>query len=157
MKRNFIYLLFAASAVLLSACLGDDGDFLSVEEQFEIDLELIDDYLEENNITAIVDDSGLRYVINSTGNGDFPEITDRVNVTYAGRLLSNEAQFDSNDSISFQLSGLIVGWQLGIPKIEEGGSATLYIPSAYGYGTRGQGSIPPNANLIFDITLNEIE
>ena len=39
-----------------------------------------------------------------------------------------------------------------------GSTWRLYIPSELGYGQRGvPGVIPPNAVLIFDITLNKIE
>ncbi|MEM6522539.1 MAG: FKBP-type peptidyl-prolyl cis-trans isomerase [Bacteroidota bacterium] len=156
MKKCIYGLSFCAAIMIFSGCL-DDDDFVSAEEQFAIDTDIIDQYLEDNSITAIEDPTGLRYVITQDGSGGFPELTDRVNVTYEGRLLADQSVFDSNDSIAFQLQNLILGWQIGIPKINEGGSATLYIQSGYAYGTRGQGSIPPNANLIFDITLNEIE
>lgn len=141
----------------LSGCLNSDDDFVSAEEQFAIDTAIIDEYLENNSITAIVDPTGLRYIITEEGTGDFPDISDVVNVTYEGRLLSDQTVFDSADSISFPLQSLILGWQIGIPKIREGGSGTLYIPSGYGYGPQGVAGIPGNANLIFDITVNEIE
>jgi FKBP-type peptidyl-prolyl cis-trans isomerase len=53
----------------------------------------------------------------------------------------------------FALSGLIKGLRLGIPLIPVGTKATFYVPSTLGYGLRGSGSIPSNANLIFEIEL----
>lgn len=157
MNRATVYLLLVVLAVSFSGCLDSDDDIITTEEQLEIDISIIDAYLNDNNIDAIVDPTGLRYVIIEEGTGDFPEVSDRVNVSYEGRLLSDQSVFDSADSVSFPIRNLILGWQIGIPKLRESGSAILYIPSVYAYGTRGQGSIPPNANLIFDITLNAIE
>jgi FKBP-type peptidyl-prolyl cis-trans isomerase FkpA len=38
-----------------------------------------------------------------------------------------------------------------------GGKRTLLIPSSMGYGARGKGSIPPNAGLVFDVTLTAVQ
>lgn len=38
-----------------------------------------------------------------------------------------------------------------------GGRRTLVVPAALGYGAQGAGPIPPNANLIFDITLVDVK
>jgi peptidylprolyl isomerase len=51
---------------------------------------------------------------------------------------------------------VIQGWDLGLVGMKKGEIRRLYIPSQLGYGERGVGSIPPNANLIFEVELLEI-
>lgn len=135
---------------ILFGCKKDDG--LSAQEQFEIDLEMIDAYLDENDIQADVHESGIRYVTNVEGGGISPGVTDNVTVKYKGTLFDGTV-FDQNPSISFNLSGLIPAWQIMIPEMNVGGKITMYAPSGYCYGTRGSGSIPPNTNLIFEVEL----
>lgn len=133
------------------------GCELTFEEQFDKELEKIDAFISDNNIAAEVDEeSGLRYVIHTHGPGDLPKITDNITVSYEGRLLKNEKVFDSNDEIAFDLNRLILGWQIGFQLLPEGSTATLFIPSAYGYGSQGSGTIPGNASLIFDVELKKI-
>jgi FK506-binding protein 1 len=50
--------------------------------------------------------------------------------------------------------GMVIrGWDEGILKMTLGEKAQLVIQSDYGYGPRGQGKIPPNADLVFDVDL----
>ena len=52
------------------------------------------------------------------------------------------------------LSGLIKGWQEGVPGMKPGGIRQLVIPAALGYGAAGSGSsVPPNSDLVFEIKL----
>ena len=61
--------------------------------------------------------------------------------------------FDSGNNVQFNLSGLIIGWQEGIPLIAPGGSITLYLPPSLAYGSTAVGSIPANSILVFTIDL----
>jgi FKBP-type peptidyl-prolyl cis-trans isomerase len=57
-----------------------------------------------------------------------------------------------------QLSGTIVGWQIGFLEMNKGTKATLFIPSGLGYGdediyTGFDRHIPANSILVFDVEL----
>ena len=127
------------------------------ENQLSMDLELIENYLKENNIDAMKSESGLHYVITKKGNGDNASAGDNVTVHYTGMLLNGEkfdSSLDRNQPFSFQLGqGMVIrGWDEGITYFNKGASGTLYIPSTLGYGSSGAGGvIPPNAILIFEI------
>lgn len=125
--------------------------------QKEKDEKLITQYLEENNIKAERDSSGIYYVLHTSSGGQKPTIENCVQVNYEGKLLKTGDTFDKGEGVSFPLSRVIPGWQLGIPKLSVGDSGTLYIPSALAYGIQGvPNAIPPNSILVFDVELTRI-
>lgn len=98
--------------------------------------------------------------------GDVAKTGDTVVMNYTGRL-QNGAVFDSNvdpkfnhvEPFPFTLGAgqVIRGWDKGIVGMKVGEKKTLTIPPEDGYGARGQGPIPPNSTLIFDVELLEIK
>ena len=150
----FIVIPFIAASCMMN---GSD-DFTDPAEQFQKDVAAIDSYLAANNIDAIEDNSGIRYVvhIDSVG-GKKPTIDSCVTVSYVGKLLSNEQKFDEGPNVSFPLKGVIHGWRIGIPLLNVGDSATLYIPSGLAYGAYGYPpEIPGNSNLIFHVAVKKV-
>lgn len=154
-SRQFapIILLFLVGIFTLNSCSNDEKD---AEQQAELDEQTILDYLAANNIEATRHESGLYYVITKEGTGDQPNNYSTVEVFYKGFLINGNI-FDQTTSSTGPYAGflqdLIVGWQVGVPLLKEGGSGTFYIPSAMGYGPDGANSIPGNSVLIFDIDL----
>jgi len=127
---------------------------VSKEEQAKIDKDLIEKYVADNDLAGEFTATGLWYDIETQGLGEQAYSNAQVTVAYTGYLLGGE-QFDasSDEGITFNLNGVIDGWQEGIPKFKEGGNGKLIIPSELGYGTSKTGSIPANSVLIFDIKL----
>lgn len=112
-------------------------------------------YLEENNIQAARDSSGMYYQIDEPGSGGSPAPDATVEVRYRG-FLPDGTVFDespNNDTTSFVLANLIEGWQIGIPLLQRGGSGTFYLPADLGYGASGTTGIPANSVIIFEIEL----
>jgi FKBP-type peptidyl-prolyl cis-trans isomerase len=125
------------------------------KSQEEIDDQIINNYLSENNRDAEYFNYGLYYSIIEEGSAEHPEITDSVVVKYKGYLTNNQVfgETKGDETLKHPLSGLIPGWQLGLPLIGRGGKQILYIPSSLGYGSYAAGNIPPNSVLIFEIEL----
>jgi len=68
-----------------------------------------------------------------------------------------ESSWDSGQTATFPLSGVIAGWQQGIPGMKEGGRRLLVIPPDLGYGASGAGAaIGPNETLIFLVDLVKV-
>ncbi len=142
---------------IATSCLESDAtETVSFEEQLAMDLELIDAYLNENEITTEVHESGIRFVVTEEGTGISPQPIDLIRVIYEARLLDGTVVDSNAEGAVFQLNQLIPAWQIMIPTMKEGGKITIYTPSVYAYGNAQRGQIPANSSLIFDIELVEI-
>ena len=135
----------------------DSEEVFDEQEQLAIDRQLITEYLADNNITAEqIGETGIYYAISQSGTGDNAEFASSVYADYRGYLLDG-TEFDSG-TIDFVVGAesVIQGWELGFQELNKGASATLFIPSKYGYGSSRQGTIPANSVLLFDVTVVDI-
>ena len=107
-------------------------------------------------------DSGVEVTITQAGKegAKIPKATDSVKVHYRGTF-EDGREFDSSykrgQPISFGLNQVIACWTQGVQKMSIGSKASLKCPGSTAYGPRGiPGAIPPNATLLFDIELIDI-
>jgi FKBP-type peptidyl-prolyl cis-trans isomerase len=168
MVKKFIFLGCLAIFVVVGCKKNDTGCNLTdsnvvapVSEQ-----EALHDSLTAHGINATLDPSGFYYTIDQPGDG--PSVTgpcSAIAVYYRGGFLNGQA-FDSTSAGNpavFQLGRLVQGWIKGLPLIKKNGEITLYLPPALGYGYKdiydntGKVIIPANSNLVFEITLVDLQ
>ena len=105
--------------------------------------------------------SGIRVFDSKVGDGSAVNAANRVDVHYTGWLVADGCVFDSSytrgASVSFPVGGVIPGFRDAILGMKVGGQRRVYIPADQGYGAQGAGgAIPPNADLVFDIVLDNV-
>ncbi len=97
------------------------------------------------------------------GDGKKVEVGDTITAHYTGADATTGIVFQSSkdfgEPIEFELKkgSLIQGWVDGVPGMKEGGIRRLLIPSDLAYGEEGNGEIPPNTPLVFDIELVKVK
>ena len=120
----------------------------------------------DSNLAAadtVVTASGLTYIELEAGTGPRPGRGSLVSVHYTG-LLADGTVFDSSyprrAPFRFALGqgAVIPGWDEGIALMLQGAQGRLIIPPDLGYGARGAGNvIPPNATILFDVWLADVD
>ena len=98
------------------------------------------------------------------GDGSEAKDYNKVVVNYTGKL-EDGSVFDSSlnpgrSPFTFTLGAgsVIKGWDQGLKDMKVGGKRKLTIPPELAYGSNGAGSaVPPNATLIFEVELLEVE
>ena len=142
MKRLFLPIL---ALVLTVACGGDDNSGASLAP------------------TTSAPYSQTDLVV---GTGALAGPGSLVTVAYTGWLHDSSRpeakgrQFDSNTAFQFRLGtgAVIRGWDQGVSGMRVGGQRRLVIPPDLAYGNQSPGGIiPPNATLVFDITMNNVQ
>ena len=94
------------------------------------------------------------------GTGAPIKATDGAIIEYEGRLADGTV-FDSTAGrgpAGMIPSQVIPGMSEALQKMQEGGRYTIRIPSDLGYGPEGagEGKIPPNSELVFDVEVKQV-
>jgi hypothetical protein len=119
-------------------------------------------------LTANAD--GLQVATITAGNSKLPAAAagNTVVVQYTAFLASNGRVYDytashgggSNPSFQFTLGAnplqVVQGFDEGVTGMLPGEERLLSVPAALGYGAKGFGSVPPNANLIYLVKLLKV-
>ena len=104
--------------------------------------------------------SGLQYKVLVKGEGEVPQLSDKVRVHYEGRLLDGtvfDSSYKRDEPSEVTPTQVIPGWTEALTMMPVGSKWQLYIPYELGYGERGAGNdIKPYSMLIFDVELLDI-
>jgi len=89
-------------------------------------------------------------------------VGDTITVNYLGTFEDGrkfDSSYDRGQSFSFVLGAgrVIKGWDTGLIGAKEGEKKKLILPPELAYGSSGQGSIPPNTTLVFEIEVLKID
>ncbi len=132
------------------------ADILKAEEEAKL--------LDDLTAGMIETNSGLKYKVSKKGNGPNAKIDDVLSVHYSLKLVDGseiDSSFTRGEPIEFTcgVGQVIKGWDEAMQLLNKGSKATLVIPSELGYGITGAGNgvIPPNATLIFEVELLDIK
>jgi FKBP-type peptidyl-prolyl cis-trans isomerase len=81
-----------------------------------------------------------------------------VLVTYEGRLADGTVFDKAEQPVGFGVSDVVPGFAEALLLMQKGGTYRIWIPAALGYGAEGAGggTIPPNADLDFTVTLIDL-
>jgi len=101
--------------------------------------------------------SGLKIQDLKVGDGPSPKMGQTVRVHYIGRFEDGKEfnnSYSTGSPAEFRLGGVIEGWNEALQTMKVGGKRKIWVPSKLGYGPAGKApTIPPNANLEFEIEL----
>ena len=133
-----------------------EADILRAEAEKE-SLEKLSEGMQET-------ESGIKYKISKEGTGPNAKKDDLLSVHYSLQLVDGseiDSSFTRGAPIEFTcgVGQVIKGWDEAMQLLNKGSKARLVIPSELGYGSVGAGNgvIPPNATLIFDVELVDIK
>ena len=115
-------------------------------------------YLIENKIDIKPNHSGLVYIPIENGQGDLPQLGDKVAFHYTGSYFSGEV-FDSSYGKPYPLiielgKGMIIkGLEEALLQMRKGAKAKVIIPFYLAYDDMDNAPVPPYSNLIFELEL----
>lgn len=160
MRKNLIYATIVSTTLCGASTHGEETNTsehvpLSPQETGRKDM------------TTEKSTSGLSWIVLQapTKSGQKPTKGSKVRVHYTGWLYDETApdkkgkKFDSshdrNQPFEFTIGvgQVIKGWDEGVMDMAVGEKRRLIIPASLAYGSRGVGSIPANATLVFDVEL----
>lgn len=152
--EKFMVLLLLLAAVAIPACSQKEPVKPAATEKTET---------KAAAAGAVTTASGLSYTDLTVGTGASPTSGKSVTVHYTGTL-ENGTKFDSSldrgQPFVFRIGAgeVIPGWDEGVISMKVGGKRKLVVPPQLGYGANGAGGvIPPNATLIFEVELLDVE
>lgn len=107
---------------------------------------------------TVVENFAMHYIEIAVGSGEAAKPGQKYTVHYTGWLRDGtkfDSSVDRKEPLEFVQGRrlVIAGWEAGFEGMKVGGKRRLFIPYQMAYGEKGQGTIPPKSELIFDVEL----
>lgn len=176
MKKIALNLLAFLGMGFVFSCVSEEENLDVIFEQDKQKIETFVQNFDVEHRRETVGESGVVLLITETNDtGLLPLNTDTIQVDYTGYLLDGKVFDTSVQAIAEEngiynpnrpyepfrvelgVSNVIVGWHIALSQLREGEKATVLIPSFYGYGTTGNGPIPANSVLVFDMDIISVK
>jgi FKBP-type peptidyl-prolyl cis-trans isomerase len=177
MKRLTIVSILLFGFVLLAGCGGGDSGSADTRQPSEPESAAeepsgaeVEEAPQQEPLNTYVMDNGLEVQILAEGEGPGIENGQTAFMHYDGWFYDESApmnrgeKFDSSRDrgapLPFPLGAgrVIQGWDQGVLGMKVGERRVLTIPSELAYGEQGHpAGIPPNAKLLFDVELVDIQ
>ena len=183
--NRFCSLLFSSVPFLILFACTEETLIYDYDIQLQTDIQAIDEYLSESEVTANVHESGMRFTIIEEGDGGFAPDQSYFNYCLKVSRLDGDNFFSIDKPAP--LPYFEINWQdrLDLKSentklmqclheatslIQTGGHARLYVPSGLAFRHEGQhiwvpepngarsfhAQVPANTNLIIEATLVEV-
>ncbi len=146
--------MLVSSVLSLTAC---DSKSAPAPLSAEANAAYLADNAKKAGVTSV---PGIQYEVLQKGSGAQPTRRDCVTVNYRGTLI-NGKEFDKTEPgkpVSFPAGRLIPGWVEALQMMHVGDKWRLVIPAglAYGKDGAGDGVIPPDQTLVFEVELLKV-
>jgi FKBP-type peptidyl-prolyl cis-trans isomerase len=147
---------FTAGALAMFLCAG-----AALSQPAPLSTQANAAYLAKNaKKPSVVSVPGIQYEVLKSGKGPQADRKDCVSVYYSGSLINGKI-FDKTEPgkpATFPAGRLIPGWVEVLQMMHVGDKWRVVIPSglAYGKAGAGDGLIPPDQTLVFDIELLKV-
>jgi len=104
--------------------------------------------------------SGLQYEVVRQGKGRSPGVKDRVRVHFTIRLVSGAEIMSTREYVEpavWLVDGQTAGLREGLQLMAPGALYRFFVPPRLAYGAHARGKVPPNAAIVAEVELMEIE
>src|SRR5512133_3576652 len=106
--------------------------------------------------------SGLQYLEETAGQGEAPKKGELITMNYIASLpdgteMINTYTRGQTVTAVWGADRLLPGWEEGIGLMKVGTKAKMVLPPALAFGAQGNGSIPPNTQIILEVELMKTE
>ncbi len=107
-------------------------------------------------------DTGLQYLEEATGQGALPKKGELVTMNFIASLvdgteLQNTYTQGKTVTTIWGIGRLLPGWEEGVGLMKVGTKAKMVLPPSLAFGEAGNGSIPPNTQLVLEVELMKSE